>query len=274
MTRPTPSAAPDRPMGPPARPAGPGFGRGPMAAVGMPVSQAMPFGPSARRLPGRLAPGRAMISGVVLLAVTSVGLSVAGPKILGRATDLIFAGILGRQLPAGVHPRHGRAAGRTAGHRNVADIIPSNSVVPGHGINFGALGSVLLWAVGLYAAASVFSWLQGYLLTTAVQRTVFRLRTDVEAKLHRLPLRYFDQQPRGELLSRVTNDIDNVAQSLQQTLSQLLTSLLTVIGVIVLMLVISPLLAVIALVTIPLTLLITAVIAKRSQKLFVAQWKH
>jgi ATP-binding cassette subfamily B multidrug efflux pump len=273
MSRPT--SAPDRPVGPPARPpAGPGFGRGPMAAMGMPVSKAMTFGPSARRLLGRLAPERTMIAGVVLLAITSVSLSVAGPKILGQATDLIFAGILGRQLPAGLTTEQAAAAARAGGHDNVADVITSNHVIPGHGIDFGALGTVLLWAIGLYAAASLFSWLQGYLLTTAVQRTIFRLRTDVEAKLHRLPLRYFDQQPRGELLSRVTNDIDNIAQSLQQTLSQLLTSLLTVIGVVALMLVISPLLAVIALVTIPLSMLITTRIAKRSQKQFVAQWKH
>jgi ATP-binding cassette, subfamily B, multidrug efflux pump len=234
----------------------------------------MSFGPSARRLIGRMAPERVMIAGVVLFAVASVGLSVAGPKILGRATDIIFAGVLGRQLPAGLTTAQAAAAARATGHANVAELITSNHVVPGQGIDFGALGSVLLLVVGLYAAASLFSWLQGRLLTTAVQRTVFQLRADVEAKLHRLPLRYFDGQPRGELLSRVTNDIDNVAQSLQQTLSQLLTSLLTVVGVVVLMLVISPLLAVIALVTIPLSMVITTRIAKRSQKQFVAQWKH
>jgi ATP-binding cassette subfamily B protein len=245
-----------------------------MAMMGMPAAKAMTFKPSARRLLGRLAPERGLIVGVVLLAITSVGLTVAGPKILGRATDLIFAGVLGRQLPAGLTTEQAAAAARAAGHSNVADLITSNHVIPGQGIDFGALGTVLLVVVGLFAAASLFSWLQGYLLTTAVQRTVFRLRADVEAKLHRLPLRYFDTQPRGDLLSRVTNDIDNIAQSLQQTLSQLLTSLLTVIGVVVLMLVISPLLAVIALVTIPVSMFITTRIAKRSQKQFVAQWKH
>jgi ATP-binding cassette, subfamily B, multidrug efflux pump len=245
-----------------------------MAAMGMPAAKAMTFGPSARRLMRRLAPERGLVAAVILLAITSVSLSVTGPKILGRATDLIFAGILGKHLPAGLTTEQAAAAARAAGHSNVAGLITSNHVVPGQGIDFGALGTVLMWAVGIYAAASVFSWLQGYLLTTAVQRTVFRLRADVEEKLHRLPLRYFDQQPRGELLSRVTNDIDNIAQSLQQTLSQLLTSLLTVIGVVVMMLVISPLLAVIALVTIPLSMMITTRIAKRSQKLFVAQWKH
>ena len=108
-------------------------------------------------------------------------------------------------------------------------------VVPGQGIDFTALGDVLLLALVLYVAASVLSWLQGYLLNDVVQRTVLRLRAEVEDKLNRLPLSYFDRQPRGELLSRVTNDIDNIAQTLQQTLSQLLTSLLTVVGVLVMM---------------------------------------
>ncbi|BDZ47494.1 multidrug ABC transporter ATP-binding protein [Naasia aerilata] len=145
---------------------------------------------------------------------------------------------------------------------------------PGEGIDFGALGTVLLITLALYVVASLFMWLQGYVLNGVVQRTVFRMREEVEAKLNRLPLGYVDRMQRGELLSRVTNDIDNVSQSLQQTLSQLITSLLTVIGVLVMMFVISPLLAVIALITIPLTAVITAAIGKRSQKLFVAQWTH
>ena len=246
MSRPTPApqttAAP-APAGPPPRPAGgPGFGRGPFAGIGMPTAKAMTFGPSARRLMTRLAPERALVTAVIVLAFVAVGLSVAGPKILGRATDLIFAGFLGRNLPAGLTTEEAADAARAAGDDNFADLITTTGVIPGSGIDFAALGVVLLWAIGVFAAASLFSWLQGYLLTTAVQRTVFRLRSDVEAKLHRLPLRYFDTQPRGDLLSRVTNDIDNVAQSLQQTLSQLLTSLLTVIGVVALMVVISPLL--------------------------------
>ncbi len=147
-------------------------------------------------------------------------------------------------------------------------------VVPGQGIDFNALGSVLLLALGLYVASSLFSWAQGYLLNDVVQRTVYLLRSDVEDKLSRLPLQFFDRQPRGELLSRVTNDIDNVAVSLQQTISQLLTGVLTVIGVVVMMFVVSPLLAVIALVTVPVSIVITTQVAKRSQKLFAAQWAH
>jgi ATP-binding cassette subfamily B protein len=163
-----------------------------------------------------------------------------------------------------------RASGDTA----KADLLSGMALTPGAGIDFGAVGAVLAWVLVLYILASLFGYLQGLVLAGVVQRTVYRLRSDVESKINRLPLRYFDRMQPGELLSRVTNDIDNVAQSLQQTLSQLLTSLLTVVGVIVMMFILSPLLAVIALVTIPLTIGITAVIAKRSQKLFVAQWKH
>ncbi|HZI96616.1 MAG TPA: ABC transporter ATP-binding protein [Actinomycetales bacterium] len=148
------------------------------------------------------------------------------------------------------------------------------TVVPGQGIDFTALGEVLALALAVYVVASVLGWMQGYLLNDVIQRTVFRLRSDVEDKLNRLPLAYFDRQPRGELLSRVTNDIDNVGQSLQQTMSQLLTSLLTVVGVLVMMFLISPLLAVIALVAVPLSIVVTGLVAKRSQKLFVAQWAH
>ncbi len=256
---------------PPAR--GPMSG-GPMGGAGMPTEKAMTFLPSVRRLLARLAPQRGLVATVLALALASVACAVAGPKILGQATDVIFTGILGRQLPAGSTKQEAVEGARAAGQDNVADLLDKADVVPGQGIDFSALGTVLLWAAGLYLAASLFSWLQGYLLNDIVQRTVLRLRADVEAKLHRLPLRYFDTQPRGDLLSRVTNDIDNISQTLQQTMSQLLTSLLTVVGVVAMMFVISPLLALIALVSIPLSILVTTTIAKRSQKLFVAQWKH
>ncbi|TNC27862.1 ABC transporter ATP-binding protein [Amycolatopsis alkalitolerans] len=220
------------------------MGRG-MPGMGMPPAKAKSFGPSAKRLAGRLRPERPAFFAVVALGVTSVALNVAGPRLLGQATDVIFQGVLERL-------RH----------------------VPGGGIDFAALATKLGWVLALYLAASVFALLQGRLLNHVVQRVVFGLREEVEAKLHRLPLRYFDGQPRGELLSRVTNDIDNISQTLQQTLSQLLTSLLTVVGVVVMMFTISPLLAVIALAVIPVSIVITGQIGKRAQKLFVAQWKN
>ncbi|MEU8270507.1 ABC transporter ATP-binding protein [Sphaerisporangium sp. NPDC049002] len=240
----------------------------------MPAEKSMTFGPSTRRLLRRLSPDRTRIVAVVVLAVASVAFAVIGPKILGRATDLIFSGVVGRRLPAGTTEEQAVQAARASGNDNLADMLARMDLVPGQGIDFGALGTVLAWALGLYVAASAFSWLQGYLLNDVTQRTVYRLRADVEDKLNRLPLKFFDGQPRGELLSRVTNDIDNVSQTLQQTLSQLLGSLLTVIGVLAMMLVISPLLALIALVTIPVSMLVTGLVAKRSQKLFVAQWTH
>ncbi|MDG4791166.1 ABC transporter ATP-binding protein [Micromonospora sp. WMMD1102] len=240
----------------------------------MPAEKSMNFGPSARRLLGLLRPHRLALVAVVLLAVASVGLSVAGPKILGYATDVIFAGLIGRQLPAGTTAEQAAEGARAAGNDGYAELLLKMEVVPGVGIDFARLGQVLLLAVLLFLAASLLGWLQGYILNNAVQATIRRLRSDVAAKLNRLPLPYFDGQPRGELLSRVTNDIDNIAQSLQQTLSQLLTSLLTVIGVLGVMFWISPLLAVVALVAVPVSVLVTKQIAKRSQKQFIAQWTH
>jgi ATP-binding cassette subfamily B multidrug efflux pump len=217
---------------------GPGRG-GPMAG-GMVGQRSMDFGPSARRLVARLSPERNRALAVLLLSVASVGLAVLGPRILGKATDLVFDGVQDRQ---------------------------------DGGVDFAAVADVLLLALGVYVASSLLSWLQGFLLNGVVQGTVRRMRSDVEDKLNRLPLSYFDRQPRGELLSRVTNDIDNVSATLQQTMSQLVVSLLTVVGVLTMMLVISPLLAVVALVTVPLSILLTRAIMSRSQGLFISQWR-
>jgi len=246
---------------------------GPFGGAGM-TEKPLNFGPSARRLLGRLRPERARLAAVIGLGVTSVAFMVIGPKILGRATDIIFSGAVGRQLPPSLTSDQVIAAQRAAGHANIADMLARMQVIPGRGIDFGTLGTVLLVALGLYVASSVFSWMQGYLLNDVVQRTVFQLRAEVEGKLHRLPLRFFDKQPRGEILSRVTNDIDNLAQSLQQTISQLLFSALTVVGVLLMMFLVSPLLAVVALVTVPVSMVVATQVAKRSQKLFVAQWKN
>ncbi|WP_330441182.1 ABC transporter ATP-binding protein/permease [Micromonospora sp. NBC_00821] len=243
-------------------------------SAGMPAEKSMNFGPSARRLLGRLRAHRLHLAAIITLAVVSVGFSVAGPKILGHATDLIFTGVIGRQLPAGTTAEQAVAAARASGNDSFADMLARMDVVPGVGIDFSALKRVLLLALGLYLAASLLSWWQGWLLNGVVQRTVLRLRAEVEEKLNRLPLPYFDRQPRGELLSRVTNDIDNISTSLQQTLSQLLTSLLTVVGVLAVMFWISPVLALVALVAVPLSVLVTQRIAKRSQKQFIAQWTH
>ena len=252
---------------------GPGGG-GPFGGAGMPVEKSKSFGPSARRLVGRLRPESFKIAIVVVLTVISVALSTIGPTLLGNAINLVFDGAISKNLPAGTTKAQIIANLKANGQDQQAALLGPLHLNPGHGIDFTALGSIILLLIVLYSVSSVFGYLQGLLLNVVVQHTVYRLRSEVESKINRLPLRYFDSMQRGELLSRVTNDIDNISQSLQQTMSQLLTSLLTVIGVLIAMFLISPVLAVIALVTIPLTILITTQIAKRSQKLFVAQWKH
>jgi ATP-binding cassette subfamily B protein len=253
--------------------AGPGPGRGPFGG-GMVGQKASDFRSSARRLIDRMRPQRVKVLAVLLLTVSSVAVSAAGPRILGHATDLIFNGLIGGRLPEGVTKAQAIERLRQEGEGKVADMVASMDVVPGQGVDFGDVGQVLLWVLALYLAGSVLAWLAGYLLNDVVQATVLRMREDVEDKVHRLPLSYFDRQPRGELMSRVTNDIDNVSQSLQQTLSQLLTSVLTVFAMLSMMIWISPLLALVAVLTVPLSMAVTAAVMKRSQGMFVQQWRR
>ena len=251
-----------------------GPGRGPMGG-GMVGQKAMTFVPSAKRLLSRMRPDRVKAVAVVLLGVVSVGLMSFGPRILGHATDLVFAGMFSRNIPAGATQAQAVERLRQQGEGKMADLLAGmDHIVPGHGVDFAAVGDVLMLALAVYAAASVLSWAQGMVLNRVVQNTVYRLRQDVEDKVNRLPLNYFDRSPRGELLSRVTNDIDNVSQTLQQTMSQLMTSLLTVVAVLTMMFWISPMLALVALVSVPVSLLVTRAIMKRSQGQFVAQWRR
>lgn len=263
-------AAPAAPPVPPRRGRG-GMGHG--GGLGMPGEKPLDLRGSGRRLLGVLRPERWRLVVVMLLGIGSVALAVTGPKVLGNATNVIFNGVVGRQLPEGVTKAQAVEGLRAQGQDRLADMLGGMDVVPGAGIDFARLRTLLLAVVVIYVVSALFSWAQGFITTGVVQRVVYQLRQDVEAKLGRLPLRYFDSQPRGEVLSRVTNDIDNVAQTLQQTLSQLITSVLTVVGVLGMMLWISPLLALVALVTIPLSVLVAGAIAKRSQPQFVAQWK-
>jgi ATP-binding cassette subfamily B protein len=253
--------------------AGPGPGRGPFGG-GLVGQKAMTFGPSARRLLGLLRPHRARMWAVIGLAVVSVGLSVVGPKILARATDLIFTGLISKSLPAGASEADVVAGLIAQGQETLANMISAMDMVPGQGIDFAALGGILLTVLGIYALSSLSGWVQGLILTDVVQDTMRGLRAAVEAKIHALPLGYFDRQPRGELLSRATNDIDNVAQSLQQTMSQMLTSVLTVVGVLAMMFWISPTLALVALVTVPISVVVAGRVMRRSQGLFVQQWRR
>jgi ATP-binding cassette, subfamily B, multidrug efflux pump len=263
--------APKAPQRPQYGPLTSGGGR--MWGQARPVEKSLHFFPSVKRLLGHLAPERMILTFGVLLAIAGIVMNVLGPKILGMATDVIFTGVIGKDLPSGATKEEVVAALRAQGNGKFADMVERLNVIPGQGIDFTLLAQFLLLALVLYLVASLFLWLQGYLLNGAVQRSIYTLRSQVEDKINRLPLSYFDKQTRGELLSRVTNDIDNISQSLQQTLSQLLTSVLTVIGVTIMMFIISPVLALIALVTIPVSILVTALIGKRSQKLFIQQWK-
>ncbi|MFT4306118.1 MAG: ABC transporter ATP-binding protein [Microbacterium sp.] len=242
----------------------------------MPVEKAKDFGAGARRLLGTLRPDTARLVLVLVFGVVSVGLSVLGPKLLGAGTNIVVAGFVSAQLgdvPAGTTRQQVIDQLIASGQQSQADLLSTVDFVPGAGMDFAGLGAILLGVLAIYVAASLFSWLQARILNGIVQRAMHRLRVRVEDKVHRLPLSYVDRTQRGELLSRVTNDVDNIGQTMQQTISQVIISLLTVVGVVVMMFVISPLLALIALVTIPLTLLVTILVARRSQRLFTAQWR-
>jgi len=245
-----------------------------MAAPGAPGTKAKSFTPSLKRLLRRLAPDRLYVAAIVGLAIIAVVLNTLGPQILGKATNLIFDGVIGKHLQPGLTKDQAITVLRQQGQGRFADMLSNMNVIPGVGVDFGAVGRVLLVVLALYVSAAVFGWLQAYLLTTVINRAVKRLRGDIEDKIHRLPLSYFDNNPRGDLLSRVTNDVDNMSQSLQQTMSQLVTSVLTVIGILIMMFWISWLLALIALITVPIVVVLTAQIAKRSKPHFIDQWKY
>ena len=234
----TEAAAADEYVKPPESEQRGGFG-GRWGAAGMPLERSKDFKNSTRRLAARLRPEGLGVAAVLVLAVSSVSLYVIGPRILGSATNVIV-----------------------------------NGVFSGQGIDFGKLHHILLIAAVVYAASGILAYTQAYVLAGVVQRAMQRLRADVEDKLNRLPLQYVDRQPRGDMLSRVTNDIDNLAQSLQQTLSQLLTSTLQLVGVLVLMYTISPLLASVTVVIVPLSIGTMKFITKRSKKRFVDQWRY
>ena len=245
---------------------------GPFMGLSAPVERSKDFRGTLRKLLARLRPERAVIAVVVVLGSLSVVFSVIGPKITGNAMNVIFDGVIGRSLPAGVSKEQAIELLRAQGKGQLADLLGATNAVPGQGIDFTALAGILAVAVLVYALASLLAWAQAYIMAGVAQRTVYGLRREVEEKLARLPLRYFDSHAHGDLLSRVTNDVDNIATTLQQGLSQLLTSALTVIGVLGMMLWISPLLALISIITIPLSFAVTIVIAGRSQKEFIAQW--
>ena len=243
-----------------------------MLGVGPPPAKTKDVGKTLRQLLARLRPERIWIVVSAVLALGSVAFSVIGPKIIGNAINVIFDGVLGKNLPAGLTKAQVVAQLRAHGQGQIADLVAGANVVPGHGIDFTMLGRILGLAALVYLLSAALQWLLAYIMAGVAQRTVFGLRQDVEAKMARLPLKYFDSHPHGDLLSRVTNDIDNISTTLQQGLTQILTSTLTIVGVLAVMVWISPLLAVVALITVPLSIVVTLLVARRSQKQFAAQW--
>jgi ATP-binding cassette subfamily B protein len=244
-----------------------------MGGVGVSTEKAQDFRGSMRRFSRRLRPERWIVALVLALAAGSVFLAVLGPKLLGNATNVLFDGVVSAQLPSGVTQAQAVAALEAQGKTDQAQMVASMTITPGAGVDFTALAQILALVVIVYVFSSFLSWAQNYLMAGVTQRTIYRLREEVDHKLGRLPLRYFDSTSRGDVLSRVTNDIDNISTTLQQTMTQLITSVLTVIGVLAMMVWISPLLAVISLLTVPLSFFVTMFIAKRSQPHFVAQWR-
>jgi ATP-binding cassette subfamily B protein len=278
-------------MGPGARPGGAGFGpgRGRGPGGGGPMSMGMNmggaksknFGPSFRRLVGELRPESPKIAFVIVLAVVSVTLSVIGPKIMGKAMDAVFTGFLGNQMgaqfpqAAGMSHDQLLAAATQLGNKSFIDMLNAYpDLLAGVGVDFAKVTTILLIVAGIYTASALFSWGQAYIMAGVTQRTVYRLRLQVSEKLGRLPLSYYDRESRGDILSRVTNDIDNISQTLQQSLTQLITSVLTVVGMLLMMLTISWELAAISVLVLPVSIVLTMFIAKRSQVQFTAQWER
>ncbi|MEU2337244.1 ABC transporter ATP-binding protein [Streptomyces sp. NPDC006654] len=246
---------------------------GRMMAGGGPDQRSMDFKNSGKRLVARFRPERLTIYALLVCVVASVALNVIGPKILGKATDLVFAGVIGKQMPAGATKEQVLAGMRERGQGTVADMLKSTDFTPGKGIDFGQVGDVLLFALCTYVVAGLLMAVATRLVNRSVNRTMYRLREDVQGKLSRLPLSYFDRRQRGEVLSRATNDIDNIGQTLQQSMGQLINSVLTIVGVLAVMFWVSWLLALVALATVPLSFLVATRIGKRSQPHFVQQWR-
>jgi ATP-binding cassette subfamily B multidrug efflux pump len=266
------------PMGPGRRGPMGGFGHGPMGGMGGPPQKARNFRRSLMRLVAELRPERTLVIVVIALAVIGVAAQVGAPRILAAATDQLFNGLIGKQLrqffPAGTSQAEVEQLLRQNHQGQMADMLSGMHVTIGVGVDFAAVGRILAILAGVYLLSALFQWMSMYIMAGVSQRTVYRLRREVDVKLGTLPLTYYDQHSRGDLLSRVTNDIDNIANTLQQSLAQIITAVCTLLGVLIMMLTISPLLALFSLVVLPVAGGATALIARRSQVQFTAQWER
>jgi ATP-binding cassette subfamily B multidrug efflux pump len=251
------------------------LGRGPTGpGADAPPARTQDLRGTLRKLLGRLRPDRWKLASAVTLGVVSVAFMVTGPRLLGDATNVLFDGIVSKRLPAGMTEAQAIALLRAHGDNQLADMLSGMNIIPGAGVDLTRFGQWLGLAALVYLLSALFTWGQGYLMAGITQRAMYGLRREVEEKLARLPLRYFDSHPHGDILSRVTNDIDNLSTTLQQGFSQLLTSVLTVVGVLGMMVWISPLLAAVSVVIIPLAVVVTLVVARRSQTHFTDQWER
>jgi len=241
-------------------------------SAGPPPGKANAFWPSFTRMLALLAPFRIQLAVAGLASVVSVVLTMIAPKVLGLATNIVFEGAISSRLPAGTTKEQAVESLIASGHGEMADMVRAMDLLPGAGIDYGALGRVLLLALAVYIGSAVLSWLEGFILNRITIRAMLRLRSDVEAKIHHLPLSYFDRVQRGELLSRVTNDVDNITNTLQQSLSGAVRAILTVLGVLAMMLSISWKLTLAMLIILPLMAVMFGVIGPRSQKAFTVQW--
>lgn len=235
--------------------------------------KAKQFWPSAKRLLGLLAPYKLALTAVFVMNAVSVVLAVYAPRVMGRAMDVIFSGVMSKHMPPGTTKEQTVEGLRAAGQDRFADMASAMELTPGSGIDFDQLGQLIVAVLVLYVAASLLMWAQGAILNRLTMRAVFNLRERVEAKINHLPLRYFDTRQRGDVMSRTTNDVDNVQQALQQSLSSLFNAILTVVGILVMMFAISWQLALVALLAIPLTGLVMGLVGTRSQQQFTTQWK-
>lgn len=235
------------------------------------------FWPSFRRFLGLLRPSLWSFVLASLIGAFGTLLTIIGPRVLAEATNVVFEGVVSRMVGdefAGMNQQQVVDALEASGQEDFASMVAAmEHFSPGAGVDFATLSTIIWWVLAIYVAASLFEWASGYITNVIMVNTMFRLREEVERKINALPLQYFDRTPRGELISRVTNDIDNMTQTLQQSLSSAITSLLTVVGVMVMMFSISWQLALVALVAIPLIGIIMGVIGPKSQNAFQTQWK-
>ncbi|QAY71835.1 ABC transporter ATP-binding protein [Xylanimonas protaetiae] len=243
---------------------------------GVMPGKASDFKGSFFRMIGLLAPYKVALIIVTLMGAASVVLSVWAPRVLGRATDVLFTGVMQRALPVPPGtPQDQVVQGlRDAGQGTVADMVAGmEHFVAGAGIDFDRLRDLMIGVLAIYVGAAILGWAQGFITNILMVKAMWRLREDVEAKINRLPLSYFDKVQRGELISRVTNDIDNITQTMQQSLSGAITAVLTLVGVLVMMFNLSWQLALITLATLPLMAVVFGVIGPKSQKAFSLQWR-